>query len=73
MDRAPNAREKQILEEEGFRQKALTLFTWTQLRVKHAFTGCTKWPYWKMDQRLGKVVEVGRMCPVCWKEYPLER
>lgn len=41
-------------------------------RIHHAIFGCTTIKHLVLNQAIGRVVEVGRICPYCFKEYPSE-
>ena len=41
-------------------------------RLKHALFGCTLIRYYEMNVRVGRAVLIGRICPYCFKRYPVE-
>lgn len=43
---------------------------WWKMEVLHVIRGCEKMPHWVIVD--DKMVEVGKICPVCLTEYPLD-
>lgn len=44
-----------------------TMVELTWMRVKHWFGICTQVPFWRMSG--GSLQLVGRICPICGREY----
>jgi hypothetical protein len=42
-------------------------------RISHAVSGCTTIKHLVLNQQIGRVVEIGRICPICFREYPSGR
>ena len=60
-----------MLEKEGFQVEGVVLPTWLQ-RLRHTLFGCEPIKYFVLDTRLERAVEMGRICPLCFKEFPIE-
>jgi len=48
------------------------ILEWARQQTKHAVFGCKKVKHGIWDDNTQKVVEVGRICSTCGKEYPFE-
>lgn len=42
-----------------------------RLRLKHAVLGCRPLPHHVIDRNSQRLVEVGRICPLCWRQFPI--
>ena len=47
------------------------LVAWARLTLKHLAFGCQKGRHYVWDEAARRPVEVGRICTICGKEYPL--
>lgn len=47
------------------------VLAWARLTFKHLAFGCQKGRHYVWDEAAQRPVEVGRICTICGKEYPL--
>lgn len=46
-------------------------FAYARMTLRHVAFGCTKVKHSMWDSRSHRLVEIGRICAVCGKRYPL--
>jgi hypothetical protein len=74
-DPAPIVSEEQraILSKAGIKEAKPMARPTLRSRLNHAVNGCTPIKHLVMNQQIGRVIEVGRICPFCMREFPSGR
>lgn len=75
MDHASNVSEEDevVFKRQGISEVQPMARPALKLRLHHFLFGCTPIKHLVMNHAIGKVVEIGRICPFCFKEYPSGR
>lgn len=60
--------EVELLRKSGLEVEPMAYPMW-RLRLRHWIFGCIKMPHYMFIE--SRSVQVGRICPVCWMEFPL--
>ena len=72
-DPAPHAYEEavQLATHVGFKEVVPVAHPTLMTRIRHFIFSCQPIAHWVMHKGMARPVNVGMICVVCWKEYPL--
>jgi hypothetical protein len=59
-----------LLKQEGLKKGRFSLVDEAKMHLRHMAGGCTLVPHYRLANH--KVVQVGRICPVCDTLFPME-